>query len=84
MVSTPISSSAPTPANHGLGIERAESNNFDEVEKPVPRKENGLSDEDNAFLDAFTPQQRKSALRKVDFHLIPLLAIFFLFAYLDR
>lgn len=57
---------------------------FKEIEsKPLPPA-NGLSDEDNAFLASFSDKRRKRLLWKVDIRLLPMLGMYYLFAYLDR
>lgn len=55
-----------------------------ELKAQLQYPNNGLSVEDNAFLESFSPQQRKKAVRKVDVRLIPLLGLYYLFSYLDR
>ena len=55
-----------------------------ELKAQLQYPNNGLSAEDNAFLESFPPQKRKRAVRKVDVRLIPLLGLYYLFSYLDR
>jgi hypothetical protein len=45
---------------------------------------NGLSAEDNQFLQDFPPERRRKILRKVDLRLLPLLTLFYIWSYLDR
>lgn len=44
----------------------------------------GLSYEDRAFLEAFTDEQKKKVVRKIDVRLIPLLTLLYLFSFIDR
>ncbi|KAJ5585849.1 hypothetical protein N7450_005636 [Penicillium hetheringtonii] len=44
----------------------------------------GLTPEDADFYHNFTPEQRKIVLRKVDFRLVPMLAVLYLISHLDR
>ncbi|KAL7814927.1 MFS general substrate transporter [Trichoderma aethiopicum] len=44
----------------------------------------GLSGEDAAFYNSFTEKQRKQIIRKVDWRLVPMLAILYLISQLDR
>lgn len=48
------------------------------------RADNGLSEEENLFLENFSPQRRKKVLRKIDVRLLPLLGLFYIFSFLDR
>ncbi|KAG5654892.1 hypothetical protein KAF25_005849 [Fusarium avenaceum] len=44
----------------------------------------GLTDEDAEFYNNFTPEQRKTVIKKVDRRLVPMLAILYLISHLDR
>ncbi|KAL8364835.1 hypothetical protein RB595_003894 [Gaeumannomyces hyphopodioides] len=44
----------------------------------------GLTDDDAEFYAAYTPEQRKRVIRKVDKRLVPMLAILYLISHLDR
>ncbi|KAL6922937.1 hypothetical protein FSST1_000211 [Fusarium sambucinum] len=44
----------------------------------------GLTDEDAEFYDNFTPEQRKTVIKKVDRRLVPMLAVLYLISHLDR
>ncbi|KAM0227345.1 hypothetical protein ACHAP5_012198 [Fusarium lateritium] len=44
----------------------------------------GLTDDDVEFYDNFTPEQRKTVIKKVDRRLVPMLAILYLISHLDR
>ncbi|KAF9871165.1 hypothetical protein CkaCkLH20_11334 [Colletotrichum karsti] len=56
------------------------SADFSEVENAAIRQ-SGLSSEDAAWLDAFPDDRRK---RAVDYRLIPLLTLLYLFSFIDR
>ena len=43
-----------------------------------------MSADDAAFLSAFTDDQRKKVLRKVDWRLVPMLLILYLLSFIDR
>ncbi|KIY01137.1 uncharacterized protein Z520_02689 [Fonsecaea multimorphosa CBS 102226] len=55
-----------------------------QVHLEVQGETNGLSREDMEFLENFTPRQQRKALLKVDLRVAPLLALFYLCAYIDR
>jgi hypothetical protein len=55
----------------------------DQVEK-VPYADNGLTEEENAFLRDFPPEKARKAVRKVDHRLVPLLGLFYLLSFIDR
>ncbi|KAK4032961.1 putative transporter-like protein 24 [Parachaetomium inaequale] len=44
----------------------------------------GLTDDDAAFYNNFSPERRKRVMRKVDMRLVPMLAILYLVSHLDR
>lgn len=44
----------------------------------------GLTPEDASFYQSFTPEQRKTVLRKVDYRLVPMLSVLYLVSHLDR
>lgn len=44
----------------------------------------GLSDEDADFYKNFPPEKRKKMIRKIDFRLVPILAMLYLAAHIDR
>ncbi|KAK1624428.1 inner membrane transport protein yfaV [Colletotrichum phormii] len=44
----------------------------------------GLSEDDVEFYANFTPEQRKTTIRKVDVRLVPMLAVLYLISHLDR
>lgn len=45
---------------------------------------NSTSDEDTIFLDGFSAKEQNRIFRKVDFHIVPMLMLLYLFANLDR
>lgn len=45
---------------------------------------NSASDEDAIFLDGFSAKEQNRIFRKVDFHIVPMLMLLYLFANLDR
>lgn len=49
------------------------------------RMQNGnITAEESAFLASFTDEQRKTALRKVDWRLVPVLLVLYLISFIDR
>lgn len=44
----------------------------------------GLTPDDAAFYQNFTPEERKTVLRKVDYRLVPMLSVLYLVSHLDR
>lgn len=46
--------------------------------------DNSTSDEDAIFLDGFSAKEQNRIFRKVDFHIVPMLMLLYLFANLDR
>ena len=44
----------------------------------------GISEEDAAFYEAYPEADRKKILRKIDFRLVPCLALLYLAAHIDR
>lgn len=44
----------------------------------------GLSPDDARFLADFTPAQERRVFRKVDFRVVPMLALLYLISHLDR
>jgi hypothetical protein len=55
----------------------------EQVDKPV-YLDNGLTDEENIFLQAFPEDRKRKAIRKVDVRLVPLLCLFYLLSFIDR
>lgn len=43
-----------------------------------------LSDEDAEFFDTFPEDKKKRMIRKIDFRLVPVLALLYLAAHIDR
>lgn len=44
----------------------------------------GISNEDATFFTDFSPEKHKKLLRKIDFRLVPVLALLYLAAHIDR
>lgn len=44
----------------------------------------GLSDDDAEFFTNYPEDARKKLFRKIDFRLVPVLAVLYLFAHIDR
>ena len=44
----------------------------------------GLTEDDRTFLANFTESQKKTALRKVDWRLVPMLLVLYLISFIDR
>lgn len=62
-------------------------NDIEKIEniEPINKYANiGISDEDAEFFDTFPPEQRRKMLRKVDFRLVPVLALLYLASHIDR
>ncbi|KAI8665100.1 MFS domain-containing protein [Fusarium sp. Ph1] len=52
-------------------------------DQKMPRHSH-LSPEDQAWLDSFPDDRKKAVVRKIDVRLVPLLAILYLFSFIDR
>lgn len=59
-----------------------EKQNSEPVKRTALRS--GLSSEDAEWLADVSPEQQKKIYRKVDYRLVPMLALLYLIAHLDR
>lgn len=61
------------------------SEKIDKLEKyAVEAPDDVHSVEDRQFLESFSDERRKAMYRKIDWRLVPMLSLLYLFAYLDR
>ncbi|OAQ89908.1 major facilitator superfamily transporter [Purpureocillium lilacinum] len=62
----------------------AESAVMTHDEKPIARNDDGLPPDVAALMQEFTGAKYNKLMRKLDLHLIPIIALLYLLAYLDR
>ncbi|KAL2835652.1 major facilitator superfamily domain-containing protein [Aspergillus pseudoustus] len=55
-----------------------------ELSMHVERSENGMSASDDEFLKNFSDEDKERVIRKVDWRLLPMLVLLYLFAYIDK
>jgi hypothetical protein len=55
----------------------------DGAKETVPRA-SGDFDDSREFVDSFTPEEGSRIMRKIDYRLVPLLAVLYVVSYLDR
>jgi len=66
------------------GHEKADMHFNEDVVEKQPVAPNGLSLEDDAFLQSFPEDKKKKLLWKIDIRLVPMLLWLYLITYIDK
>ncbi|KAF2211028.1 hypothetical protein CERZMDRAFT_44134 [Cercospora zeae-maydis SCOH1-5] len=75
---------SPSRSDSDIEVKEKEVDAIDHVENGPPPKTKGMTDEERLWLSRVDPEQASRIYHKVDKRLVPMLALLYLIAHLDR